>query len=364
MEGLDVLEVSWLVQDGQGTKDSQPCIRCSAEALHEHPDGADQSLCSTGHVTPGTGEANMPAQLSLPSEDILHSEGLTSASLDEEGAIEKAAGPAFPVRRLPSFALPERHVSSTSEPPTEVHAGPGTDQRWASTASGVNADPLGATGRVGRRSTDGSPHRPAAHGPADSEDVSHRVLGWSPSRSSAGASPARQLTAPSKSPLPGMSLDEVDAAGAAVQPMQDASLASPGAASGMHPDDTPIEAMSLLLAPGATASPDNSASAGIRALTREISELAYEDRDPYGSTLRRYRPTDAEEHHASAAVVARSDALALEEPLQSNDVDPTSEQDKGHEAEHSAATHSPEQAAVSGQGWQDMLDSLPDEVGD
>ena len=307
----------------------------------------------------------MPAQLSLPSEDILHSEGLTSASIDEDGGVEKAAGPAFPVRRLPSFALPERHVSSTPEPSREVHADTGSDQQWSSAALNNNADPLGATGSVGRRSTDGSPHRPAAHRPADAEDVSHRVLGWSPSRSSAGSSPARQLKASSDSAVPGMSLHADSAAEAALQPMQDASSASPGAASIVHLNDAPVEGISLSRAPGATASPDDSASAGIRALTREISELAYVDRDPSGSPLRRYRPTDdAEEDHASAAVEAGSDTLALEGPRQSNDLEPRSQQDKGQEAERLAALRSPEHISVLGQRGQDLPESLPDEVGD
>ena len=248
----------------------------------------------------------MPAQLSLPSEEVLNSEGLTSASLDEEGVVERRPGPALPVRKLPSFALPDRQPSSTQERSREADAGSGSAQQWSSAALDDQADPLGATGRVGRRSTDASPRKPAAQSPADADNSSHGVPGWSPSKSSAGSSPSRHPTAPSESALPGMSLHAASAAPAALQP-QDATSESQWATSGGHPAiDVPDEGLSLSRAPEAPLSPDNSASAGIRALTREISELAYVDRDPSGSPMRRYRPTeDAEEHHASAAAEDR-----------------------------------------------------------
>lgn len=300
----------------------------------------------------------MPAQLSLPSEDVLHSEGLTSASLDEEGRAEQAPGRAFSVRRLPSFALPERQLSSAQEPSREADAATGSAKQRSSAALDAGADPLGATGSVGRRSTEDSPLKQASHGPAGMEDESQRMPGWSPSRSSAGSSPARQLT---ESALPSMSLH---AGQPAVQPMQNGRSVSLGAASSMRPDDAPNEGPSLSRATEAPVSPNDSASADIRALTREISELAYVDRDPYGSPLRRYRPTDdAEEHHASAAIQAESDVSALRGPEQGNDDrDSRPGEDRVQEAEQLAPMRSPEQDA--GHRGQDTLDSLPNDVGD
>ena len=307
----------------------------------------------------------MPAQLSLPSEDVLNSEGLTSASLDDEGAVEQRPGPTLPVRKLPSFALPDRQPSSTQDHSREADAGSGIAQQWSSAALDDQADPLGATGRVGRRSTDASPRKPAVQIPADTEDVSHRMPGWSPSRSSAGSSPSHYLTAPNESAVPSMSLHAASAAPAALQPLRDASFESQWAASSSHPIGVPDRGLSLSRAPEAPLSPDNSASAGIRALTREISELAYVDRDPSGSPMRRYRPTeDAEEHHASAAAEDRSDASVLDGPQQSNNEIPRPEQDAGREAEHLAAAGSLGQDAVAGQSRQEMLRPLPDQVGD
>ena len=313
---------------------------------------------------PGTGEASLPAQLSLPSEDVLHSEGLTSASLDEEGRAEQATGHALPVRRLPSFALPERQLSSTQDPSREAHAATASAKQRSSTAFDAGADPLGATGSVGRRSTKDSPLKQASHGPISVEDGSLGMPGWSPSRSSAGSSPARHLAAPTESAPPSMSLHAGSAAQPAVQPLQDGPSVSLGAVSSSHPDDSPDEGSSSSRAAEAPVSPNDSASAGIRALTREISELAYVDRDPYGSPMRRYRATDdAEEHHANAAVEAESDASAWRGPEQGNDdVESRPEEDRVHEAEHLAPMSSPEQDA--GQREQDTLNSLADDVGD
>ena len=181
----------------------------------------------------------MPAQLSLPSEDVLHSEGLTSASLDEEGRVEQAAGAALPARRLPSFALPERSLSSAVETSRDIHEGTGSAEQRPSAAPNVNADPLGACVSVGRRSTDGSPLSSAAQRSADAMSVSHPVTGWSPSRSSAGSSPARQPTAPGETALPSMSLQAASAAHSALQPMQDPHLVLQVTAPSMPSDPGP-----------------------------------------------------------------------------------------------------------------------------
>ena len=278
--------------------------------------------------------------------------------------MEQRPGPALPVRKLPSFALPDRQPSSTQDHSREAETGSGSAQQWSSAALDDQADPLGATGRVGRRSTDASPRQPSAHRSADVEHVSHQMPGWSPSRSSAGSSPSCHLTAPSESAVPSMSLHAASAAPAALQPLQNASLDSQWPTSSGHPISMPKEGLSLSRASEAPLSPDNSASAGIRALTREISELAYVDRDASGSPMRRYRPTDdAEEHHANTAVEERSEASALEKPQQSND-ETRLEQDAGREAEHLAPLGSPGQDAMPGQRRQDMLQPLPDRVMD
>ena len=278
--------------------------------------------------------------------------------------MEQAAGVALSSRRLPSFALPERSLSSAVEASRDAHGGKGSAVLSVSAAPGVNADPLGATVSVGRRSTDDSPRRSAAHKSADAMSVSHPVTGWSLSRSSAGSSPAHRPAAPGETALPTMSLQAASAARPALQPMQAVNtgieVTAPSMGSDHGPDNEGGNSSIAL------AGHDDAASAGIRALTREISELAYVDRDQHGSPLRRYRPTDdAEEHHASAASQEGTDAWeASGVPQQRDDVQPTSEVTGGQEAGDLAASRSLGQDKAPGSMGQDMLEHLPPEAGE
>ena len=350
-------------------------------------------LCA-GHTLPEGAQASMPAQLSLPSEDVLNSEGLTSATLDEEGGAEQAIGAARAgsFRKLPSFALPDRNLSSTQSTPREPLAGTGGAEQRPAEAPSAAADPLGATVSVGRRSTDGSPLRPAMHTLPDEAHISQQVQGWSPSKSSAGSSPARQLSASSEPLALSTPPHGASAVQSALQPMQDVSLgsqantAAPGvplSASSARaspsqavqnvslecrvqaanaPQDTPYEASARSSkAAEVPAVRNDLASADIRALTREISELAYIDRDPvYGSPVRRYRPTDDAEEYFANSAAERSPGPAEQEGMHDGaDVQSCSEQtqDSGQEADVLEAAGSPNQDAGTEQKQQEAMRS-------
>lgn len=352
-----------------------------------------QMLCA-GHTLPESAQASMPAQLSLPSEDVLYSEGLTSATLDEEGGAEQAIGAARAdsFRKLPSFALPDRHLSSTHSTPREPLPGAGDAEQRLAEAPSATADPLGATISVGRRSTDGSPLRPAMHSLPDAARISQQVQEWSPSKSSAGSSPARQLLASSEPLALGTPPHGASAVQPALQPMQDVSL---GSQADTAAPSVPLSALSARASPlqavqnvrlecrvpaadapqdtlyEASASSskaaevpavrDDSASADIRALTREISELAYIDRDPvYGSPVRRYRPTDDVEEHFENSAAERSSGPAEQEGMHVGaDVQSCSEQtqDSGQEADVLEAAGSPNQDAGTEQKQQEAMRS-------
>ena len=255
---------------------------------------------------------SMPAVPSVPSEDVLNSEGLTSAALDESAAAEQQLAGSYPMgsAKLPAFAQADRHLSSQQGSPQALAGSRSVEARPS--PLDLDADPLGATVRIGRRSTDASPAKSGAQ----------RSTGWSPSRSSAGSSPARQhqlftdLSAPgapqeiafsAAQPSPQPAHDVPSAGSWAAEPhVQSEDRRALEASSGggeLHgPSDKGAghEASSA----GAVAQGwEGSASTDIRQLTREISELAYIDRDPvYGSPVRRYRPTDdAEEPFVSSA---------------------------------------------------------------
>lgn len=257
-------------------------------------------------------DAIMPAVLSVPSEDVLNSEGLTSAALDESAAAEQQLAGSYPAAsaKLPAFAQADRHLSSQQGSPQALASSRSLGARPS--PLDLDADPLGATVRVGRQSTDASPAKSAAQ----------RSTGWSPSRSSAGSSPAHQHQLFSDLSAPGAPQEgTLFAAQPRPQPAHDVPLAGSGAAEPhvQSEDRTGLGASSSggeLHGPsdegagheassaGAVAQGrEGSALADIRQLTREISELAYIDRDPvYGSPVRRYRPTDdAEEPFVSSA---------------------------------------------------------------
>ena len=233
--------------------------------------------------------------------------------------------------KLPAFAQADRHLSCQQGSPPALAGSRSVEVRPS--PLDLDADPLGATVRVGRRSTDASPAMSGAQ----------RSTGWSPSRSSAGSSPARQHQLFSDLSAPCAPQERAfSAAQPSPQPAHDVPLPGSGAAEPhvQSEDRTELEASS---GRGELHGPSNegaghetsstgavaqgwggSASMNIRQLTREISELAYIDRDPvYGSPVRRYRPTDdAEEHFVSSAA---SGSLVPLSPQAAQEFEPESE---------------------------------------
>ena len=297
----------------------------------------------------------MPAQLSLPSEEVLNSEGLTSASLDEAGSTGEQTARAGSFRKLPSFALPDRGPSTPHSSMAGL-AGTSEPQLQQDVSRGAGGDPLGALAAADRRSERHSAEQLPTLGPI-----------YTPSRSSAGSSPAYQQPLLGTEPAAAPQLDAMSSLSAA-QPAQASNLddgrqeetAAP-------PDGSAQQGRGSSLAAVNTVAEGSSASADIRQLTREISELAYMDRDPvHGSPVRRYRGTDdAEEHFASVGAQDQAQPAAAEVQQEGGDAQHSAEQQGQHERQLSdflaALEHNAEQAAAVQQTKHDTGESLSEE---
>ena len=282
----------------------------------------------------------MPEQLSLPSEEVLNSEGLTSASLDEAGGTTEQPARAASFRKLPSFALPDRVPTAqhSSKAALADYLEPQPQQDAPNMAGG---DPLGALAAADRRSEGRSAEQVAKLGPS-----------YTPSKCSAESSPAYQQPLLDEQPAAAPQLDTVSSMSAA-QPAQDSSLeSSREREAAALPDDHAQHERGSSLALVNTAAEGGSASADIRQLTREISELAYMDRDPvHGSPVRRYRGTDdAEEHFASVGAQDQMQPVAAEALQEGGDALHAAEQqgqDEGQLSDFLAALEqTAEQAAA------------------
>lgn len=308
------------------------------------------------------GRMILPPTLSLPSEDVLTSEGLTSASIDETAGPEQPVTITVPVGKLPAFgasqSFHERHPSApditteslplpdgqleaqgtSPEPPADSKS----PQPVPDAALSGAADPLGATVNVGRRAGDGSPDKTGFPSPRNTAgNARQQMPGSSPGRRGAGSSPARQLPALDASSAPAalVPAQEPHAAQPLVQPVQIGSVGgSRESEARAQPGDKALQGSGSSGPAGDAAVRDNSASAGIRLLTREISELAYMDCDPiYGSPVRRYRGTDDAEERFASTVAPDSSRPSTPEGLQEgSDVmsGPSQQQQDERESEH------------------------------
>ena len=282
----------------------------------------------------------MPAQLSLPSEEVLNSEGLTSASLDEAGGTTEQPARAASFRKLPSFALPDRVPTAqhSSKAALADSLEPQPRQDVSHSASG---DPLGALAAADRLGEGRSVEQVATPGPSNTQ-----------SKSSAGSSPAYQQPSLDHQPAAAPQPDTVSSLSAA-QPAQASSMeSSRGREVATPPGDPAQHESGSSQAVLNTVAVGSSASADIRQLTREISELAYMDRDPvHGSPVRRYRGTDdAEEHFASVSAQDQTQSVATEALQEGGDALHAAEQQGGDEGQLSdflaALEQNAEQAAA------------------
>ena len=278
----------------------------SVDSVPDHAASASISMLPASNGAADTeaqaAEARMPEQLSLPSEEVLNSEGLTAASLDEAGGTTEQPARAASFRKLPSFALPDRlpNAQHSSKAALADNLEPQPQQDAPHMAGG---DPLGALAAADRRSEGRSAEQVAIPGPS-----------YTPSKSSAGSSPAYQQPFLDQQPAAAPQLDTVSSMSAA-QPAQASRWESSREREVAAPaDDLAQHERASSLALVTTAAEGSSASADIRQLTREISELAYIDRDPvHGSPVRRYRGTDdAEEHFASVGAQDQTQPAAAE----------------------------------------------------
>ena len=294
-------------------------------------------------------EARMPAQLSLPSEEVLNSEGLTSASLDEAGSAAELPARAASFRKLPSFALPDRGPSAQHSLKAALADNLDPQPRHDVSHS-AGGDPLGVLAAADRLGEGRS-----------AEQVATSVPSYTPSKSSAGSSPAYQQPPLDQQPAAASQLDTVFSMSAA-QPAQASSTRESEVAA--PPDDLAQHERGSSQAALNTVATGSSASADIRQLTREISELAYMDRDPiHGSPVRRYRGTDdAEEHFASVGAQDQTQPAAAEALQEGGDALHAAEQQGQQERQLSdflaALEQNAEQAAAVQQtkhGTGDLL---------
>ena len=265
----------------------------------------------------------MPAQLSLPSEEVLNSEGLTSASLDEAGSTTEQPARAASFRKLPSFALPDWGPSALHSSKAAL-ADNLESQPQQNVSHSAGGDPLGALAAADRLGEG-----------RFAEQVATARPSYTPSKSSAGSSPAHQQPSLDQQPAAAPQLDTASSISAA-QPAQDSSLESSREREVAAPrDDLARHERNSSQAVLSTVAVGSSASADIRQLTREISELAYMDRDPvHGSPVRRYRGTDdAEEHFVSVGTQDQMQPAATEALQEGDDALHAAEQQGKHEVE-------------------------------
>ena len=297
----------------------------AVDSILDHAASASISMLPASNGAADTeaqaAEARMPAQLSLPSEGVLNSEGLTSASLDEAGGAAEQPARAASFRKLPSFALPDRGLSAQHSSKASLAENLETQPRQDVPHS-AGGDPLGALAAADRM----------GEGRFLKQVVTPRGPSNTPSKSSAGSSPAYQKPLLDHQPAAAPQLDTVSSMSAAQASSLESSREREDAA---PPDDLAQHERGSSHAGISTVAVGSSASADIRQLTREISELAYMDRDPvHGSPVRRYRGTDdAEEHFASVGAQEQIQPAAAEALQEGGDALHAAEQQGGDEGQ-------------------------------
>ncbi len=253
---------------------AQP-FKAAAHAL-ESPSAGSAELAADVpvlHLPPrsaGASASELPALTRSPTEDL--GEGLATqhsmASLSSIGTgdlqmtIDSDTAPPFFDSRTPQSVPVE---GSSSRAQGDVSPARRADHTAGSSSA---TDPLGATSKVGVRSASASPARRPAQ----------PILSSSLEASPAFATPVPDSSPPEEPPAP---LD--------VPALAYERLAADGNAAA---EVTPQPSGNAT----AGSEPGRDAFGGSRQLMREVSELAYVDRDPLdGSPTRRFRPTaDAE----------------------------------------------------------------------
>ena len=221
---------------------------------------ADLPVMQLPAQSAGASSSELPALTRSPTEDL--GEGLATqhsmasvssiGTADLQMTVEPDAITPFTDSRTPR-PVPAEGGSSRAR-------GDASPVRGADRSSS-DADPLGATSSVGVRSTSASPARaPAQQSFSSSPTLATPVPGLSPS-----AEPSAALD------VPALAYERLAAGG------------------NSRPSQPSVNA-------AADSEPGRDTHGGSRQLLREVSELAYVDRDPLdGSPTRRFRPTvDAE----------------------------------------------------------------------
>lgn len=232
-------------------------------------------------------------------EGLMTQHSMASASslgtVDLQMTIEPDAAPAageWTTQRGPAGGGARDENAAGLQPSSTAQREPSPDRRPDS--STAVADPLGATSNVGVHGAAASPVRPPQLAFSSSLGPSP-TLATPPGEASSAAGRLPALDVPA---LASARLAAEECTGAEFTPMQP----SWEAATGRNPGEA--------------------AFAGGRQLTRELSELAYVDRDPLdGSPTRRFRPTtDAEAGPEQAAALdatheSQPEAASLEQLL-------------------------------------------------